>query len=67
MAVGAASLVDWQTVLLVALAVTAYDSSKGLNTVLIMRGEPLAKGDIIILILDALAARSTFPTKFVNR
>ncbi len=56
MAIGAASLVDWQTGLLVALAVVAHDSSDGLNTILIItRGEPLAKGDIIFLILDAVA------------
>nr|MBA4184897.1 ZIP family metal transporter [Acidobacteriota bacterium] len=46
----------WQTGLLVALAVVAHDSSDGLNTILIItRGEPLAKGDIIFLILDAVA------------
>lgn len=56
MAIGAASLVDWQTGLLVALAVIAHDSTDGLNTILIItRGEPLAKGDIIFLILDAVA------------
>ena len=56
MAIGAASLVDWQTGLLVALAVIAHDSSDGLNTILIItRGEPPAKGDLIFLILDAVA------------
>ncbi|MGI9035280.1 MAG: ZIP family metal transporter [Pyrinomonadaceae bacterium] len=56
MAIGAASLVGWQTGLLVALAVVAHDSSDGLNTILIItRGEPVAKGDIIFLILDAVA------------
>ena len=56
MAIGAASLVGWQTGLLVALAVVAHDSSDGLNTILIItRGEPLAKGDIIFLVLDAVA------------
>lgn len=56
MAIGAASLVDWQTGLLVAIAVIAHDSSDGLNTILLItRGEPLAKGDIIFLILDAIA------------
>ncbi len=56
MAIGAASLIDWQTGLLVALAVVTHDSSDGLNTILIItRGEPLAKGDIIFLILDAVA------------
>lgn len=56
MAIGAATLVDWQTGLLVALAVIAHDSSDGLNTILIVtRGEPPAKGDIIFLIVDAVA------------
>ena len=56
MAIGAAALVGWQTGLLVALAVVAHDSSDGLNTILIItRGEKLAKGDIIFLILDAVA------------
>lgn len=56
MAIGAASLVGWHTGLLVALAVIAHDSSDGLNTILLItRGEPMAKGDIIFLILDALA------------
>ena len=56
MAIGAASLVGWQTGLLVALAVIAHDASDGLNTILIItRGEPLAKGDIIFLVLDAVA------------
>jgi ZIP family zinc transporter len=56
MAIGAASLVDWQTGLLVALAVVAHDSSDGLNTILIVtRGEKAQKGDIIFLILDATA------------
>ncbi len=56
MAIGAASLVDWQTGLLVALAVIAHDSSDGLNTILLItRGEQLAKGDIIFLVLDAVA------------
>jgi zinc transporter ZupT len=53
---GAAALVDWQTGLLVALAVIAHDASDGLNTILLItRGELLAKGDIIFLILDAIA------------
>ncbi len=56
MAIGAASLVDWQTGLLVALAVVAHDSSDGLNTILIItRGEKAKKGDIIFLVLDAAA------------
>lgn len=56
MAIGAASLVSWHTGLLVALAVVAHDSSDGLNTILLItRGEPLAKGDIVFLVLDALA------------
>lgn len=56
MAIGAASLVDWQTGLLVALAVIAHDSSDGLNTILLItRGEQIAKGDITFLVLDAIA------------
>ena len=56
MAIGAASLVGWQTCLLIALAVVAHDSSDGLNTILIItRGEPVAKGDVVFLILDAVA------------
>ncbi len=55
-AIGAASLVSWHTGLLVALAVVAHDSSDGLNTILIItRGEKVEKGDIIFLVLDALA------------
>ncbi len=56
MAIGAASLIGWHTGLLVALAVVAHDSSDGLNTILIItRGEKVEKGDIIFLVLDALA------------
>ncbi|MDQ2746129.1 MAG: ZIP family metal transporter, partial [Acidobacteriota bacterium] len=56
MAIGAAALVGWQTGLLVALAVVAHDSSDGLNTILIItRGEKALKGDIIFLVLDAVA------------
>lgn len=56
MAIGAASLVDWRTGLLVALAVVAHDSSDGLNTILLItRGEKALKGDIVFLILDAIA------------
>ena len=56
MAIGAAALVGWHTGLLVALAVVAHDSSDGLNTILIItRGEPVKKGDIVFLVLDALA------------
>ncbi len=56
MAIGAASLVGWHTGLLVALAVVAHDSSDGLNTILLItRGEKVQKGDIIFLVLDAIA------------
>jgi ZIP family zinc transporter len=56
MAIGAASLVDWQTGLLVALAVVAHDSSDGLNTILLItRGEKAQKEDIVFLVLDAVA------------
>ncbi|MDQ2665125.1 MAG: ZIP family metal transporter, partial [Gemmatimonadota bacterium] len=56
MAIGAASLVDWQTGFLVALAVVAHDSSDGLNTILLItRGEKAQKGDIVFLLLDAVA------------
>lgn len=56
MAIGAASLVNWQTGLLVALAVIAHDSSDGLNTILLVtHGEKAKRDDIIFLVLDALA------------
>lgn len=55
-AIGAASLVNWQTGLLVALAVIAHDSSDGLNTILLVtHGEPARRGDYLFLALDAIA------------
>jgi len=55
-AIGAASLVTWQTGLLVALAVIAHDTSDGLNTILLVtRGERARRGDLIFLVIDALA------------
>jgi zinc transporter, ZIP family len=55
-AIGAASLVNWQTGLLVALAVVAHDSSDGLNTILLVtRGERARRGDFVFLLLDAVA------------
>jgi zinc transporter, ZIP family len=55
-AIGAASLVNWRTGLLVALAVIAHDMSDGLNTILLVtRGEPARRQDLVFLILDALA------------
>lgn len=55
-AIGAATLVSWQTGLLVALAVIAHDSSDGLNTILLVtHGERLRRGDLVFLALDALA------------
>jgi zinc transporter, ZIP family len=55
-AIGAASLVNWRTGLLVALAVIAHDMSDGLNTILLVtRGEPARSRDILFLFLDALA------------
>jgi ZIP family zinc transporter len=56
MAIGAASLVNWQTGLLVAIAVIAHDSSDGLNTILLVtHGDRAKKGDYLFLILDAIA------------
>jgi len=56
MAIGAASLVNWQTGLLVAIAVIAHDSSDGLNTILLVtHGERAKKADWLFLILDAIA------------
>ncbi len=56
MAIGAASLVGWQTGLLVALAVIAHDSSDGLNTILLVtHGEKAKRRDIVFLVLDAIA------------
>ena len=55
-AIGAASLVNWQTALLVAIAVIVHDSSDGLNTILLVtRGEQARKGDFLFLFLDAIA------------
>src|SRR2546429_4607900 len=55
-AIGAASLVSWQTGLLVALAVIAHDSSDGLNTILLVtHGERARRIDILFLALDAVA------------
>jgi ZIP family zinc transporter len=55
-AIGAATLLNWQSGLLVALAVIAHDSSDGLNTVLLVtHGERPRKGDLIFLVLDAVA------------
>ncbi len=54
--IGAATLVSWQTGLLVALAVVAHDSSDGLNTVLLAtRGERAERADYVLLALDAVA------------
>jgi ZIP family zinc transporter len=55
-AIGAASLVSWQTGLLVALAVIAHDSSDGLNTILLVtHGERARRIDVLFLALDAVA------------
>src|SRR4030081_460792 len=55
-AIGAASLVNWQTGVLVALAVIVHDASDGLNTILLVtRGEKPRRGDIGFLVADALA------------
>jgi len=55
-AIGAASLVNWRTGLLVALAVVVHDVSDGLNTILLVtRGEKARRSDIVFLLLDALA------------
>jgi ZIP family zinc transporter len=55
-AIGAASLVSWQTGLLVAIAVIAHDSSDGLNTILLVtHGERARRIDILFLALDAVA------------
>jgi zinc transporter ZupT len=50
-AIGAASLVNWRTGLLVALAVIIHDTSDGLNTILLVtRGEKPRRSDIVFLI-----------------
>jgi ZIP family zinc transporter len=55
-AIGAASLITWQTGLLVALAVIAHDTSDGLNTILLVtHGERARRSDLVFLLLDALA------------
>lgn len=55
-AIGAASLLSWQTGLLVALAVVAHDSSDGLNTILLVtHGERAKRIDWLFLALDAIA------------
>lgn len=55
-AIGAASLVNWRTGLLVAVAVIAHDTSDGLNTILLVtRGEKARRGDIVFLVMDAVA------------
>lgn len=55
-AIGAASLVDWRTGLLVALAVIAHDMSDGLNTILLVtHGEQARPRDYLFLVMDALA------------
>jgi zinc transporter, ZIP family len=55
-AIGAASLVNWRTGLLVALAVIVHDTSDGLNTILLVtHGEQHRRSDILFLVADALA------------
>lgn len=55
-AIGAASLVNWRTGLLVALAVIAHDTSDGLNTILLVtHGERARRSDLVFLVIDALA------------
>jgi zinc transporter, ZIP family len=55
-AIGAASLVNWRTGLLVALAVIAHDMSDGLNTILLVtHGEPVRRSDVLFLVMDAIA------------
>jgi zinc transporter, ZIP family len=55
-AIGAATLVNWRTGLLVAMAVIVHDVSDGLNTILLVtRGERASRGDILFLVVDALA------------
>lgn len=54
--IGAATLVSWHIGILVALAVVAHDLSDGLNTILMVtQGRPAKRGDIVFLVLDALA------------
>jgi zinc transporter, ZIP family len=55
-AIGAASLVNWRTGLLVALAVIAHDMSDGLNTILLVtHGEQVHRRDVVFLVMDAIA------------
>ncbi|HVS21748.1 MAG TPA: ZIP family metal transporter [Pyrinomonadaceae bacterium] len=55
-AIGAATLMNWRTGLLVALAVVVHDVSDGLNTImLVTHGEKARRGDIVFLVVDALA------------
>jgi zinc transporter, ZIP family len=55
-AIGAASLVNWRTGLLVATAVIVHDVSDGLNTILLVtRGEKAGRGDIVFLFIDGIA------------
>jgi ZIP family zinc transporter len=55
-AIGAASLVNWRTGLLVATAVIVHDVSDGLNTILLVtRGEKARRGDLVFLLIDAIA------------
>ncbi len=55
-AIGAASLVNWRTGLLVALAVIAHDMSDGLNTILLVtHGEEVRRRDVVFLVMDAIA------------
>src|SRR5438477_11342186 len=55
-AIGAASMVSWQTGLLVALAIIAHDMSDGLNTILLVtHGEEARRRDYLFLAFDALA------------
>jgi len=55
-AIGAATLVNWRTGLLVALAVIAHDMSDGLNTILLVtHGEQVRHRDVVFLVMDAIA------------
>lgn len=55
-AIGAASLVNWRTGVLVATAVVIHDVSDGLNTILLVtRGEKASRSDLLFLLVDALA------------
>ena len=55
-AIGAASLVNWRTGLMVATAVIVHDVSDGLNTILLVtRGEKARPGDLVFLLIDGIA------------